>query len=157
MLVNADTGVTLDSAKLNVTWSNADRIATVRFSGFTGGVLPNANYRLTLLSNGVTNGGGLAMSSSVSKSFFSLAGDVNRDRVVDFSDLVALAQNYNRSGQQLAGGNVNGDAAGNVDFSDFVILAQNYNKSLPALPIPVKAAIISFGDTPIRDENYVLA
>ena len=30
--------------------------------------------------------------------FFVLAGDANRDRAVDFNDLVALAQHYNTTG-----------------------------------------------------------
>jgi Dockerin type I domain len=56
-----------------------------------------------------------------------LRGDANRDGVVDFNDLVVLAQNYNSevSTDQWASGDFNGD--GVVDFNDLVALAQNYN------------------------------
>jgi hypothetical protein len=61
-----------------------------------------------------------------------LFGDANLDTTVDFTDLVALAQNYNT----LDGNRVwtEGDFTydGNVDFSDLVKLAQNYNTSLPS-------------------------
>jgi hypothetical protein len=54
-------------------------------------------------------------------------GDATADGVVDFNDLVKLAQNYNvTDGQrQWADGDFNYD--GNVDFKDLVALAQNYN------------------------------
>jgi hypothetical protein len=63
---------------------------------------------------------------------FTLAGDSTLDGVVDFNDLVKLAQNYNTgSGQKLW---TEGDSTydGVVDFNDLVKLAQNYNTALPA-------------------------
>ncbi|HEY7156042.1 MAG TPA: hypothetical protein VH575_18910, partial [Gemmataceae bacterium] len=72
--------------------------------------------------------------------FFVLSADANRDRTVDFNDLVILAQNYNSTGNELwSDGDFTGD--GNVDFNDLVVLAQQYNTSL-ALPVaaPVPAA-----------------
>jgi hypothetical protein len=64
---------------------------------------------------------------------YTLYGDANLDRRVDFADLVALAQNYN----QRAGvanwdqGDFNYDSL--VDFKDLTLLAQNYNKSMAAV------------------------
>lgn len=55
-------------------------------------------------------------------------GDTNADKIVNFTDLVKLAQNYNT--QSTAGrtvGDFNRD--GVVNFSDLVTLAQNYNKN----------------------------
>jgi hypothetical protein len=66
--------------------------------------------------------------------FFVLAGDANRDRVVNFSDLLALAKNYNKTGATWADGDFTGD--GTVNFADLLILAKAYNKALPA-PAPV--------------------
>lgn len=77
-------------------------------------------------------------------------GDANHDGVVDFNDLVKLAQNYNVTDGTRAWeeGDFTGD--GNVDFNDLVILAQNYNTNpaandagpaaAPALATSVTAA-----------------
>jgi hypothetical protein len=60
--------------------------------------------------------------------FFVLGGDANRDRVVNFSDLLVLAANYNQAGRTFAAGDFNYDGA--VGFSDLLILAASYNRSL---------------------------
>jgi T5SS/PEP-CTERM-associated repeat protein len=60
-------------------------------------------------------------------------GDANFDSSVNFTDLVALAQNYGGAGQWPEG-DFNGD--GTIDFNDLVPLAQHYGTSLPAEPIP---------------------
>jgi hypothetical protein len=69
-----------------------------------------------------------------------LSGDANLDGVVDFNDLVKLAQNYNAKVTTSPGHSawVAGDFTYDnlVDFSDLVKLAQNYNSALPATPIP---------------------
>jgi hypothetical protein len=57
-----------------------------------------------------------------------LKGDANLSKVVEFQDLVALAQNYNGTGKEWYQGDFDGD--GDVDFQDLVPLAQNYNGSL---------------------------
>jgi hypothetical protein len=65
-------------------------------------------------------------------------GDATLDGVVDFNDLVKLAQNYNASGQHWYQGDFTYD--GMVDFNDLVKLAQNYNTALPNEPIPGASA-----------------
>jgi autotransporter-associated beta strand protein len=67
---------------------------------------------------------------------YTLAGDANLDGIVDFNDLVKLAQNYNITDgtRTWIGGDFNYD--GNTDFNDLVRLAQNYNTTLPGAPIP---------------------
>lgn len=58
-----------------------------------------------------------------------LKGDANLSQIVDFSDLVTLAQNYNgTTGKEWYSGDFDYD--GDVDFSDLVSLAQNYSKSV---------------------------
>jgi hypothetical protein len=91
----------------------------------------------------------------------SLPGDANRDRSVDFNDLVPLAQNYNSTGNKTwSQGDFTGD--GLVDFNDLVKLAQNYNTTLPtpgdaiptqilhiaAAPMPSLASVLTQLDTP---------
>jgi hypothetical protein len=83
------------------------------------------------------------MAGDFSFDFFVLAGDANRDRKVDFNDLVVLAQNYHSTGgKTFAQGDFNYD--GNVDFNDLVILAQRYNTGLaapaPAAPLALAVA-----------------
>ncbi len=67
---------------------------------------------------------------------YTLAGDATMDGVVDFNDLVKLAQNYNITdgSRTWIGGDFTYD--GNTDFNDLVKLAQNYNSSLPSEAIP---------------------
>jgi hypothetical protein len=56
-----------------------------------------------------------------------MPGDANADGLVDFNDLVSLAQNYNTATGQARW--IHGDFTedGHVDFSDLVLLAQGYN------------------------------
>lgn len=61
-----------------------------------------------------------------------LAGDVNHDGTVNFSDLLLLAQHYGSGAQPLwEGGDLTGD--GSVNFSDLLALVQNYGQSTPAV------------------------
>jgi hypothetical protein len=58
------------------------------------------------------------------------SGDANADGIVDFEDLVALAQHYNGPtdpNDYWAGGDFNGDDV--VDFNDLVTMAQHYGLS----------------------------
>lgn len=60
---------------------------------------------------------------------YTLRGDTNLDKTVNFDDLLALAQNYNATGTaQWSQGDTNYD--GNVNFDDLLTLAQNYGGSL---------------------------
>jgi hypothetical protein len=71
---------------------------------------------------------------------YTLYGDANLDRRVDFVDLAAMAQHYNDTS-----GNRNWDEGdftyeGNVDFADLSLLSQNYNTAMEvvagAAPVP---------------------
>jgi len=68
-------------------------------------------------------------------------GDANLDGVVDFNDLVKLAQSYNTKGKSWFNGDFTYDPEGTVDFNDLVQLAQNYNTTAPA---GVPGASVSF-------------
>jgi hypothetical protein len=106
----------------------------------------NGDYHAALAAPGVSDpAGGL--------DFFALAGDINRDRAVDFNDLVMLAQNYNSTGDSYTSGDLTGD--GNVDFNDLVILAQGYNTSLAPVTPPASAPATptSFSTTRIKDAS----
>lgn len=63
---------------------------------------------------------------------YTLFGDTNIDRTVNFDDLLALAQSYGAtSGKDWIHGDSNGDGA--VNFDDLLSLAQNYGTSVTAL------------------------
>ena len=57
-----------------------------------------------------------------------LPGDTNNDKIVNFADLVALAQNYNKTGTARSTGDFNRDTTTN--FADLVTLARNYNSNV---------------------------
>jgi hypothetical protein len=128
----------IDPASIAVTFDAASNTATFTFPGLPGGVLPAGRYRVTLVAAGVT-AGGVALDGNGDGTpgddyvfdFFTLPGDANRDGVVNFNDLLALARNYNKSGVTLADGDFTGD--GIVNFADLLILARNYNKAIPPL------------------------
>lgn len=62
----------------------------------------------------------------------SLAGDANPDRVIDFSDLLIIAQNYGGEGATFRQGDFNYDHK--VDFDDLLIVAKGYGQSLVVQP-----------------------
>lgn len=98
-----------------------------------GTSLPDAVYRLTINPGGITDDSGnslLASSIPGPLEFHVLAGDADRNRTVDFSDLLILAQNYGQSGRTFSQGNFDYSAGGQVDFADLLLLAQRYGTSV---------------------------
>jgi len=63
---------------------------------------------------------------------YTLKGDANLDRQVNFADLLKVAQNFNKTGEDWAGGNFIYAANGQVNFADLLAVSQNFNK--PLLP-----------------------
>jgi hypothetical protein len=103
--------------------------------------LPTGVYTATLIAASITDTSGQSLTGATPLSIHSLPGDVNRDRRVDFDDLLILAANYNTSGKTYRQGNLTYDAPGNVNFDDLLILASAYNSQLPAtMYAPLAAA-----------------
>jgi hypothetical protein len=95
-----------------------------------GGVLPDGNYRLTIPSGAVTDRAGNALAATFGYDFFVLAGDANRDRTVDITDLGILATNWQQSPKAFSQGDFSYD--GTVDITDLGILATNWQQDVPA-------------------------
>lgn len=108
-----------------VTWDSANRAALFSLATYP----PDGNYRATLSGTGVS-ANGVPMGTNVDVDFYILRGDANRDRRVDFNDLLVLAQNYGGMNKNFTQGNFDLDTQGKVDFSDLLLLAQRYGTSL---------------------------
>jgi hypothetical protein len=130
----ADLLVTRLSSNTPVSVANFSYDAATRTASFnltTGNtLLANGNYRATLPAGSVRDSAGNLLAAASSFDFFSLAGDANRDRSVNFADLLTLAGNYNKTNQLWSDGDFNYDGA--VNFTDVLILASNYNLTSPA-------------------------
>lgn len=122
--------------------NKADNVVVWHFNA----PLPDGNYRATLRREtvnanvpiGPTN---LTLNAAGPNTinFHVLAGDANRDKVVNFDDLLILAQNYGTTGKTFSQGNFNYDGGGQVNFDDLLLLAQRYGTSVfSALPIVTK-------------------
>jgi ELWxxDGT repeat protein len=112
--------------------------------------LADGDYRLTIPAAWITDASGNPLSADFTFDFFVLPGDINRDRSVDFNDLVILAKNFGTGARNAAQGDINGD--GNVDFNDLVILAQRYDTSLPPPPV----AAISPAPAPVAAASSIV-
>jgi len=141
------TGVGVSVTPSAVNYDALTNTATFTFANLSGGRLPDGDYRATLAADGVTDRSANRLDGNADGTagddfhldLFALAGDANRDRTVDFNDLVRLAQNYNAAGGMTAAeGDFNYD--GRVDFSDLVLLAQRYNTAVAPAAVPDGAA-----------------
>ncbi len=122
-------------------------VLTFTFPGFAGGLLPDGNYRINLPAGYARDRAGSPLPADAVFDFFVLGGDANRDRRVDFADLVKLAQSYDTpSGKTWADGDFTGDGA--VDFNDLVVLAQRYDTALDHPPAAADTAAFAAAPTP---------
>jgi hypothetical protein len=136
-ITNLTTSTTVSSDIGSLTYDSASRTATITFTN----LLPNADYRLSILADDIANSAGVTLTTPLSINFHVLRGDINRDRAVDFDDLLLLAQNYGQTGRTFSQGNIDYSANGLVDFDDLLLLAQRYGTSLSTpTGAPVRAA-----------------
>jgi len=163
--VNASGGkLDLTNNRLIVDYAGASPLASIRqqiISGYAGGTWNgNGIVSSTAAANASVMGIGYGEASALSAGLggvfgsetvdntsvlvrYTKLGDATLDGVVDFNDLVKLAQNYNTT---VAGatdawwtsGDFNYD--GVVDFNDLVRVAQNYNTALAGQTVPAGAS-----------------
>jgi hypothetical protein len=132
-------GTTLTKSDLTVRRQNGQTIDpttyTVQTSGTASSItflprLGDGNYTVTLRAGAVSDFTGNTNAAPIDLPFFILTGDLNRDRTVNFDDLLLLAQNYGQTGRTFSQGNVDYSADGRVGFDDLLLLAQRYGTSL---------------------------
>ena len=124
----------------NYAYDPSTNTATFTFDG----AAPNGNYVATLNAAGVADEDGRPMASDYSFEFYSLSGDVNRDRAVNGTDFAILAGNFGKTGMTFPQGDANGD--GTINGTDFAILAGNFGRTVP--PPPPPAAVVAAASTP---------
>jgi hypothetical protein len=127
-ITDVATGAVVPAANLRLAYDAVTRTATVTFANYPGNALPAGDYRASFAAGGVADVAGNGLAAGAGLDFFALPGDANRDRRVDFADLVRLAQNYDGVGKTFSQGDFNYDGA--VDFADLVVLAQRYDTGL---------------------------
>ncbi len=126
----------------NTLTTNADWTVTPQYNfstnevsalikGTTSGanLLPNAHWRLTLLSSGITDRAGNELTAGYAFTFPFLGGDANQDGRVNAMDFSSLASNFGGNPRNYMQGDFNYDKK--VDISDFSILAAFFNFTLP--------------------------
>jgi endoglucanase len=108
----------------NLSYVSSTNSASLRFDPT---LLPTASYRLTLASGRVADVAGNRLASTYTLNFTHVRGDFDRSGVVDFADLLTLAQNFGQAGTYPTG---DADYDGTVTFSDLLIVAQQFGVSL---------------------------
>jgi hypothetical protein len=119
-----------------------------------GSSTPDGNYTATLVPSGVTDLAGNALASPGVVDFFILAGDANRDRVVNATDLGILSANWQGSGKSFSQGDFNGD--GVVDLRDLYILSSRWQQTLPPSPPATTPLALSL-QTPTRTATRMVS
>jgi ELWxxDGT repeat protein len=133
-LTDRATGQDVSTLLASVSFDPNTFVATLTLST----TLPKGDYRLTLPAGAAADATGNPTAAATIFDFFHLPGDINRDRTVNFDDLLVLAKNYNKTGVAYTDGDLTGD--GVVNFDDLLILAKNYNSVLSPLPAPATIA-----------------
>lgn len=82
---------------------------------------------------------------------YTLAGDANLDGTVNFQDLVAVIQNFNKTGRDWSQGNFTYSSTGDVNFNDLVMVVQNFNQTLQIGQVEQSPNSDGFGTVSISD------
>lgn len=106
---------------------------SVTFIFSPGIVLTNGLYNFRLTAGSVSDASGNALAANYNYAgadAFFLSGDCTRDKVVNFDDLLRVAQNYGNSPRTYSQGNIDYSGDGLVGFDDLLKLAQAYGTNL---------------------------
>jgi hypothetical protein len=156
VLRNLDTGETIPttSGNLGLIFQYVEQ-SSARWR-WPGG-LPDGNYRATLPAGSFSDSTGHPSAADFSVDFYMLAGDANRDRIVDTGDFNILTSQFGvtaGSPRTFQQGDFN--FSGYVDSSDFNILTGQYGKRLPSPSAMMRAAGL-FSDAQWPDDDRPFA
>jgi autotransporter-associated beta strand protein len=97
-------------------------------TGITSSLAAASGHKYAIgYADGNQDSGGIASANQLVLQY-ALDGDAKLDGTVNFADLLIVAQNYGKTGQDWAHGDFNYD--GVVNFPDLLIVVQNYGSSL---------------------------
>ena len=143
VVYNLTDRTTVPSSKLAISYSLATNTATFTFPGFSGGILPEANYQATIYATQVTDASSTPMPSDSITSFFVDTADANHNRTIDTLDFNVLATNFGQVGKTFGEGNFN--YSGAVDTIDFNLLAAKFGQTFAASgPAPKAIDVATF-------------
>jgi hypothetical protein len=93
-------------------------------------IIPSGRYSVAFAAGSVTNTVGSSVDAAYSFQIALLTGDTNGDLIVNFDDLLKVAQGYGSSvsSNPFFSGDFNDD--GVVNFDDLLVLAQHYGVSI---------------------------
>jgi hypothetical protein len=160
-LVNLTTNTTVPTGSIATSYNSNTNTATITFPGYPLGILPDANYRLTIPSGAILDPTGNPLDGDADGSpggtnlfdFFSFGGDANHDRMVNITDLHILTNNWLQTGKNFSQGDFNYD--NKVDSADLAILAANWQAILPAPPLVSAASVAAAGPAVRRPTRAV--
>ena len=133
ILENLTTMQTIPADQLLVTYDTTTNTATFRFAGLVSSILPDGNYRATLLAAGISSPAGVPMQANHVFNFFFLNGDANHDGRVNLNDFNILAANFGQSPRNFTQGDFTYDTI--VNLADFNVLASRFGQGLAAEPL----------------------
>jgi hypothetical protein len=135
ILQNLTTGTSIPASRLSAAFNAKSNEVTLKFPGYTGGALPDGNYRATFSAGSVTDTAGVPLAGDGTLEFFVFAGDADHDRTIGPADFNLLAR-YFGSPAVATLRYADFDYDGVIGPSDFNLLASRFGTTLPA-PAPV--------------------
>jgi hypothetical protein len=120
-------GGSVPGSSMALGYAPATNVATFTFPRFTGGILPDADYRARMTGDDLSDVAGNPFAGS-QFDFFFLNGDANRDRRVNLGDFNILAANFGQSNRNFGQGDFNYD--GTVNLADFNLLASRFGAAV---------------------------
>src|SRR5688572_17756350 len=135
LLENLTTSQTIPTGSINVSYNATTNVARFTFPALANGLLPDGNYRATIVAGGVVDAQGNVMLADHAFNFRFLVADANNDGQVNLADFNILAANFGQSNRDFTQGDFNYD--GSVNLLDFNILAGRFGSGLaPAASRP---------------------
>jgi polygalacturonase len=123
-------GGTWSSFNFNLTNPSGDDqtyVLTFTNLGYYGNSLPDGDYNVTVSASQVQNSVGSNLSGGDQTfSFYRLYGDFLGDGLVNFADLLVIAQNFNKPAPYWY---LSISGSSTVNFGDLLGVAQNFNKT----------------------------